>query len=141
MFHNLRLNIFIYYFLTVVAFLSLTYYFLVFIQIQSIMVFAFIMLMFTAVSAFMISKLAIDPLEEYMLNLQNLSKETLHELNLPISTIVTNISMLKKKTQDEKDLKRLQRVQSACDMLQKRYDELDYMIKKQTAQELKERFD
>jgi len=86
------------------------------------------------------SKLSIDPLEEHVTNLQNLSKETLHELNLPISTIMTNLNMLKKKTTDEKDLKRLKRIDTACLMLQERYNELDYMIKKQTLHEVKEEF-
>jgi len=86
------------------------------------------------------SKLSIDPLEEHVTNLQNLSKETLHELNLPISTIMTNLNMLKKKTVDEKDLKRLKRIDTACLMLQERYNELDYMIKKQTLHEIKEEF-
>ena len=86
----------------------------------------------------MISKLSIDPLEEHIMNLQNLSKETLHELNLPISTIITNSQMIRKKMDDEKSLKRLARIDTACKMLQLRYDELDYMIKTQTPQEIKE---
>ena len=81
----------------------------------------------------MISKLAIDPLFEHVTNLQNLSSETLHELNLPISTIKTNVHMLKNNISDEKDLKRVSRIQSACDMLQQRYNELDYMIKLQSS--------
>ncbi len=99
------------------------------------------MFIFTTLSALMISKLSIDPLEEHVTNLQQLSKETLHELNLPVSTIITNISMIKKNTTNEKDLKRLYRVESACNMLQNRYNELDYMIKRQSAQEIKEKFD
>jgi len=91
-------------------------------------------------SAFFISKLAIDPLEEYVKNLQNLSKETLHELNLPISTITTNTQMLQKSMQDQKSLKRVERIKNACKMLQQRYSELDYLIKMQTQQVVKEKF-
>lgn len=96
------------------------------------------MLCFVILSAIFISKLAIDPLVEYVKNLQNLSKETLHELNLPISTIKTNSQMIKKNSIDEKTLKRLTRIDSACTMLQQRYNELDYMIKRQTQQNIKE---
>jgi len=95
---------------------------------------------FSILGGVIISKLSIDPLSEHVKNLQNLSKETLHELNLPISTITTNLNMLKKNTQNEKDLKRLSRIQTACSMLQQRYNELDYMIKKQTLYEIKESF-
>lgn len=99
------------------------------------------MLSVVSLSAVLISKLAIDPLEEHVKNLQNLSKETLHELNLPVSTIKTNLHMLKKNIEMEKDLKRVKRIESACEMLEQRYNELDYMIKTQTRQEMNEKFD
>ena len=98
------------------------------------------LLCFVILSGVFISKLAIDPLAEYVKNLQSLSKETLHELNLPISTIVTNSQMLAKSIADEKNLKRLVRINSACDMLKQRYNELDYMIKMQSKQDIKENF-
>jgi len=98
------------------------------------------MLCFIILSAVMISKLAVDPLEEHIKNLRNLSKETLHELNLPITTITTNLQMLEKGIKDSKELKRIQRIKKASDMLQERYNELDYMIKTQTSQDVKESF-
>ena len=100
-----------------------------------------VMLCIVTLAGVMISQLAIDPLEEHVANLQNLSKETLHELNLPISTIKTNLHMLKKGMEDEKEIKRMQRIESACNMLAQRYNELDYMIKKQTLVTIKEDFD
>jgi len=139
LFRNLRLNIFAFYFLTVVTFLSLFYYGLEVLEIHNIVLFAIIVLCFVILSGVFISKLAVDPLQEYVKNLQNLSKETLHELNLPISTIITNTQMLRKNIQDEKSLKRIERVESACNMLQQRYNELDYLIKMQTNQEIKEK--
>ena len=94
---------------------------------------------FIILSAVFISKLAVDPLQEYINNLQNLSKETLHELNLPISTIQTNVGMLEKSLGDDaKSKKRLERITTACSMLQERYNELDYLIKKQSAVVIKE---
>jgi len=98
------------------------------------------MLCFSILGGIMISKLSIDPLQEHITSLQNLSKETLHELNLPISTIRTNSNMIKKNMQNEKDIKRVTRIEKACDMLQDRYDELDYMIKKQSLNDMQEEF-
>jgi len=138
LFRNLRLQIFIYYFLTVATFLGILHYLLVVAQVENIFLLALVMLSFITIAGVMISKLSIDPLEEHIMNLQNLSKETLHELNLPISTIITNSQMMRKKIDDEKSLKRLTRIDTACSMLQLRYDELDYMIKTQTLQEIKE---
>jgi len=124
----------------VATFLGILHYFLAVIQTQNIFLLAIVMLCFVTLSGIFISKLAIDPLQEHVRNLQNLSKETLHELNLPITTIMTNSHMIKKNMQDEKNLKRLSRIESACGMLQQRYNELDYMIKTQSVQEMKENF-
>ena len=99
------------------------------------------MLCFVALSAVFISKLAVDPLAQHLHSLQNLSRETLHELNLPISTIRTNLQMVEKSLEDEKALKRLNRINNACKMLEERYNELDYMIKTQTLQNIQENFD
>jgi len=138
LFHNLRISIFIYYLLTVSTFLLILYYFLNIVHINNLFVLAIIMLCFILLSAIFISKLAIDPLQEHVQNLQDLSKETLHELNLPISTIMTNAHMLKKILDDKKSLKRIARVESACQMLQQRYNELDYLIKTQSRQNVNE---
>lgn len=115
------------------------YYSLTTVEVQNIFLLSIVLLCFVILSAVMISNLSIDPLAEHISNLQNLSKETLHELNLPVSTIVTNTQMLQKNTTDTKSLKRLSRIDKACSMLQLRYDELDYMIKTQTLQEIKEK--
>lgn len=138
MFRNLQFNIFIYYFVTVAIFLGILHYLLNVLELQNTYLVAIILLSFVSYSAIILSNLAIHPLKEYVTNLHNLSKETLHELNLPISTIKTNSQMIKKNLNDEKTLKRLDRIDTACIMLEQRYHELDYMIKTQTSDNIKE---
>lgn len=133
MFRNLRINIFIYYYLTTLTFLSIFYYFLEIEQTQNLALLILSLVGLISFTGVIISKLSVDPLAQHVNNLQNLSKETLHELNLPISTIMTNIHMLKKSLENEKDFKRISRIESACSMLQERYNELDYMIKLQSS--------
>ncbi|QOP45222.1 sensor histidine kinase [Sulfurimonas paralvinellae] len=140
MFRNLRINIIVFYVLTVTAFLSVLYYALEIIELKNHFLLLVVLLSLVVLSAVFISKLAVDPLQEYVRNLQSLSKETLHELNLPISTITTNTQMLQRNLKDEKNVKRAARIESACEMLQQRYNELDYIIKMQTKQEIKEHF-
>jgi len=140
LFRNLRLNIFFYYFLTVISFITLVYYFINVLDIQNLYLFGVIVFCFVALSGIFISKLAVDPLLDYVSHLQALSKETLHELNLPISTITTNTQMLTKSIEDEKSLKRVARIENACEMLKERYNELDYLIKMQSEQDVKELF-
>jgi signal transduction histidine kinase len=121
-------------------FLGSGYYITDVLKIENLFLVVVIGLFFVILSGIFISKLAVDPLLDYVNNLQNLSKETLHELNLPISTITTNSQLLKKNINDDKSKKRLERIQGACDMLKQRYNELDYHIKMQTKQAVKEKF-
>jgi len=139
LFRNLRINIFIFYFLTVSLFLGSAYYLVDVLKIQNLFFLVLIAVCFVTLAGIFISKLAVDPLVDYVENLQNLSKETLHELNLPISTITTNTQLLAKKIDDEKSSKRLKRIQGACEMLKERYNELDYHIKMQTREAVKEK--
>ena len=133
LFRNQRIHIFIYYFLTTLTFLSIFYYFVNIVHVESLFFLSLILLAFIVFSGIAISKLSVDPLTNHLNNLQNLSKETLHELNLPISTILTNLQMLEKSLENEKDLKRASRIKTACEMLKERYNELDYMIKLQSS--------
>jgi len=63
--------------------------------------------------------------------LEHIVRETLHEINLPISTIEANIKMLSKNLDNQKDLKRLNRIKSSLDRLKRLYNHLSYNIKKE----------
>ena len=58
-------------------------------------------------------------------------KNTIHELNIPASTIKMNVQLLKKNLKDEKDLARLDRISKANDNLLKLYENLEYEFKKE----------
>jgi len=98
-------------------------------------------LMVSVAAGRVLAKIALDPLREHFDHLERLSKETLHELNLPVNTITANVEMLRKSSSDEKSLKRLDRIEMAAGMLKERYNELDYLIKKQMERESIEQFD
>ncbi len=61
----------------------------------------------------------------------HLSKEILHELNIPLSTIDANAKMLKKTHIEERSQKRLDRISAASIRLKRLYDELVYTINKE----------
>ena len=141
MFYNLKRYIFLYYFITVTLF-GVSFWYIKDVQkFDQLSLLAFIFFVLVIISGIVISKFAIEPLEEYVTNLEELSSDTLHELNLPIATIKTNVDMIEKNSSDEKTIKRLSRIKTACDMLAQRYSELDYMIKKRTKKEVRQRFD
>jgi len=65
-------------------------------------------------------------------SLLHLTKEILHELNIPISTIHANTTLLKRTLKEnEKSLKRLGRIEEASKRLERLYLELVYSIKKE----------
>lgn len=62
----------------------------------------------------------------------HLTKEILHELAIPISTIQANSSLLSRTLkEDEKSMKRLGRIEDASKRLERLYEELLYSIKKE----------
>jgi len=74
-------------------------------------------------------------------NLLHLTKEILHELNIPISTIQANTSLLRRTLKDnEKSLKRLSRIDASTSRLERLYAELVYSIKKEIHSIEKEEF-
>ena len=78
-----------------------------------------------------LSNALLEPLFKAEINLQKRVKETLHELNIPASTIQINAQMLGKSIKDEKNLKRLNRINQATQDLLNLYDQMEYDIKKE----------
>ncbi len=73
----------------------------------------------------------VEPLRQRSKELELLSRQTLHELNLPVATILANTQMLLKNETNVKNIKRLRRIEQSSAVLQSLYTELDYTIKKQ----------
>jgi len=74
-------------------------------------------------------------------NLLNLTKEIIHELNIPLSTIEANIMLIKRSNRDQKLIKRLNRIENASLRLKRLYSELVYSIKKEIQIIEKEEFE
>ncbi len=80
---------------------------------------------------YIISSHLLAPKAELDANLSHLSSEILHELNIPLSTIKANTTLLKKRTENEKSLQRLNRIEASSSRLERLYKELVYSIKKE----------
>jgi signal transduction histidine kinase len=63
--------------------------------------------------------------------LEHLMREILHEINLPVSTIQSNLQMLEVRTEEPHNLKRISRAQEALKRLRRLYDELAYAIRRE----------
>jgi len=90
---------------------------------------------------YILSKVALEPLFVTNDLLERLLKDTLHELNIPLSTIFANVSMLKRSERDPKRVTRLQRIEKAGENLGELYEDLDYFIKKEIGGVERESFD
>jgi len=73
--------------------------------------------------------------------LSHLTREILHEINLPIATIEANLTMLAKSNTSPKEQKRTDRIKAALVRLRRLYAELAYSIKKEILPIEKECFD
>jgi two-component system OmpR family sensor kinase len=135
LFRSFILSIALFYVVSVLTIVAGVYLLQQQFALTSIVTLLLIALPFSLLLGWMFSKIAIEPLLSHFSTLERFSKETLHELNIPISTIKTNAGMLQKGCADEKSLKRIGRIVSACDLLRERYDELDYLIKQQMRKE------
>ena len=79
--------------------------------------------------SWLLARHANEPLTKSAQAMKDLVRDNLHELNMPLSSIDANISMLNKSITDQKNLKRLERINTASLMLRERYEEVEYTLK------------
>lgn len=89
----------------------------------------FVLLLFAAIFYYTLSKSLLQPLFKSEKEIQNLIKETLHEINTPVATIKMNTKMLQKKEENLKNLDRLKRIETSCDNLLNLYTQMEYSLK------------
>lgn len=90
----------------------------------------FVFLLVLSTAGWMV-KLLFAPLFQASQNIDDIIKETLHELNIPLATIDANSSMLKKKLTEDKQIRQLQRISQASSHLLYLHKRLHYLIKKE----------
>ncbi|NOX14957.1 MAG: HAMP domain-containing histidine kinase [Epsilonproteobacteria bacterium] len=70
-----------------------------------------------------------------------LLKDTLHELNIPLSVIKANTQMLQLQETSAKNIKKIQRINQACSELCSLYEDVDYYIQKEMKNDVRENLD
>ena len=130
------------YFSTIIILLSFIYWFLKnegFSE-SNFLIASVMVLILAAGWGYIIATHLLAPKAELDANLSQLSSEILHELNIPLSTIKANTTLLKKRTEDEKSLQRLERIEASSLRLERLYKELVYSINKEINPVEKEKF-
>lgn len=93
-------------------------------KILSLVLFVILILVIT--SLFLV-KLILKPLRNNLQLLDNFIKDTTHELNTPISTILTNTELLNKKTIDSNILNYVTRIKTASITISNIYEDLVFI--------------
>lgn len=75
-----------------------------------------------------LSRLFIRPMREAVQLLDDFIKDTTHELNTPVSTIVTNVELLEGLELDEKSAKKIKRIDIAAKTVASIYEDLTYLV-------------
>lgn len=89
---------------------------------------ALFVILLTLITSYFLVRAVLKPLRDNLRLLDNFIKETTHELNTPITTIMANIETLESKNCDEKSLKKLQRIKSASATISNLYEDLVYLL-------------
>jgi two-component system OmpR family sensor kinase len=75
---------------------------------MQIIIFNIFALIFIFLMALVLGKMFLKPMRDTLNSLENFIRDATHEMNTPISVILTNIEMLKMKNTDFKELKRIE---------------------------------
>lgn len=76
---------------------------------------------------YFLSKLFLKPMRDALHLLDRFIKDTTHELNTPISAIITNIEMIDKDKLDEKNAKKINRIEIGAKTISNIYEDLTFI--------------
>ena len=98
-------------------------------RVQTIVVFGTVAFVFMLVMGYFLLKLLLKPMRDALHLLDRFIKDTTHELNTPVSTIITNIEMIEiEKLEDKKLAKKMSRIDIGAKTISNIYDDLTYLI-------------
>ena len=82
---------------------------------------------FFALLGYFLGRLFVAPMRDSLERMNHFIQDTTHELNTPISTILTNIEMIETFGKHEKNSSELKRIEIASKTLSRIYDDLTYL--------------
>ena len=94
---------------------------------KELLIFNLLALSVMFVIGYVLLRLFLKPMRDAMHLLDRFIKDTTHELNTPVSTIVTNIEMIDKTKLDAKTLKKINRIDVGAKTISNIYQDLTYL--------------
>ena len=92
-----------------------------------LLLFGSIAFVFLMVVGYLLLQLFLKPMKDTLRLLDRFIKDTTHELNTPVSTIVTNIEMIERDSLDAKLLKKIDRIDIGAKTISNIYQDLTYL--------------
>lgn len=89
--------------------------------------FGVILFIIFIIAGYFLLRLLLKPMRESLYLLDRFIKDTTHELNTPISSILANIEMIDKNKMIDKNLKKLGRIEVAAKTISTIYDDLTFV--------------
>lgn len=96
--------------------------------IRYFLIFGSLLFLILSLVGFGLSRLLLSPMNEAIALLDDFIKDTTHELNTPVSAILTNIESLNESDLPEMVQKKLKRIEIASRTISTLYDDLTYLI-------------
>ena len=94
---------------------------------KEITLFASLAFVFMSIVGYLLLRLFLKPMRDAMELLDRFIKDTTHELNTPVSTIVANIEMIDKDTLDSNLLRKINRIDIGAKTISNIYQDLTYL--------------
>jgi two-component system, OmpR family, sensor kinase len=98
--------------------------------IRTIIVYGSAFLIFMLLIGYFLLSLLLKPMKDTLFLLDRFIKDTTHELNTPVSTILTNIELLQTQEQNKFSQKVIGRIEIGAKTLSNIYDDLTFLILK-----------
>lgn len=92
-----------------------------------VFVYGMILFLILLIAGYFLLKLMLKPMRDRLHLLDKFIKDTTHELNTPISSILANIEMINKNQLSEKNSKKIKRIDIASRTISNLYDDLTYI--------------
>lgn len=97
-------------------------------MVKDLILYGIIIFVFITIVGINLLRMFLRPMRESIKLLDNFIKDTTHELNTPVSVIVANIENIDKSKFDEKEEKKIRRIDIAARTISNIYNDLTYLI-------------
>jgi len=94
---------------------------------MKVLFYGLILFLILIFAGYFLLRLLLKPMRESIYLLDNFIKDTTHELNTPVSSILANIEMIDPSRLNEKDAKRIKRIDIASRTISNLYNDLTYI--------------